>query len=85
MPMKRIKRETPLAVWLREAQPEERERMARLAGTSINYLHQIAACRREPKVRLALSIAQATSEMKRRGLAPIKVEQLATMCAVEGL
>lgn len=79
------KHETVLAHWLRAASPDERERLATLAGTSVLYLYNLAACRREPKVGLALRIAAASAEVAREGLLEISVEQLATMCAMEGL
>jgi hypothetical protein len=82
--MSNPKHETPLAAWLRSATPEERDRLATLAGTETNYLYQLAACRREPKVGLALRIEVATEELQRDGLERITVEQLATMCAVKG-
>lgn len=81
-------RQTPLAEWLRIASPEERERLATLAGTSVNYLYQLAACRREPKVGLAFEIERATQEMQieTRGRLPaISASVLATMCAIDGL
>lgn len=74
--------ETPLALWLRKATTDEREKLAQAAGTEVNYLYQLASCRREPKVGLALRIAWATESMQCERLPAISVEQLATMCAV---
>lgn len=79
------KRETVLANWIRAATQQERDHMAKLAGTSENYLRQIAACRREPRVGLALRIVWAADELAREGLPTFTVEQLATMCALESM
>lgn len=79
------KHETALAKWLRAAEQDERERLAALAGTSVLYLYSIAACRREPKVGLAVRLARASTEVAREGLDALSVEDLATMCSLEGL
>lgn len=79
---------TPLSDFLRIASPEQRERCATLAGTSVGYLYQLAGChRRNPSATLALRIAEATETLHREteGRLPIvTAEQLATMCAVAG-
>jgi hypothetical protein len=79
------KHETILAQWLRAATPDERERVASLAGTSVIYLYSLAACRREPRVGLAVRLVEAAGEVAREGLPALSVEGLAAMCAVEGL
>lgn len=78
------KHETVLAKWLREATPDERERLATLAGTSVLYLYSLAACRRQPLVGLAVRLAEASAEVSREGLDAFSVEDLAMMCALEG-
>lgn len=81
-------RHTPLAEWMRIASPDERDRLATLAGTSVNYLYQLAACRREPKVGLAFEIERATQEMhaETTGRLPVVTAQdIATMYAIDGL
>lgn len=80
--------DTVLFRWLRVASDLERDRLALLAGTSVNYLYQIAACRREPKVGLAFRIESASRRMwaETEGrLAIITAEELAQQCALEGL
>lgn len=79
---------TPLSDFLRIASPEQRERCATLAGTSVGYLYQLAGChRRNPSVNLAVRLAEATETLHREtdGRLPIvTAEQIATMCAVAG-
>lgn len=79
---------TPLSDFLRIASPEQRERCATLAGTSVGYLYQLAGChRRNPSAVLALRIAEATAVLHREtdGRLPVvTAEQIATMCAVAG-
>lgn len=80
--------DTILSRWLRLASDLERERLALLAGTSVNYLYQIAACRREPRVGLAFRIESASrllwAETEGR-LTIVTAEELAQQCALEGL
>jgi hypothetical protein len=73
---------TPLARWLSEATPDQRDRVLTIAGTSLNYLYQLAACMREPKVGLAFRIEDATREA---GPFTVTARELAIMCALEGL
>lgn len=84
------RRHTPLAAWMRAASIDQRERLAALAGTSVNYLWQIATCRRMPNAALALGIEDGTKVMRaeasRRAKLPVvTVREIATMCALEGL
>jgi len=74
----------PLLDWLREATPQQRQRAASLAGTSENYLYQLAAGRREPGVGLAVRLADAIREVD-DGLPEVTVRDLALLRAVEGL
>lgn len=57
------KANTPIMSLLRQMSPVEREQWAALAGTRVNYLYHIGSGAREPKVRLAVSIADATQTM----------------------
>lgn len=84
------RRHTPLAAWMRDASTEQRERLATLAGTSVSYLWQIATCRREPAVSLAMGIEDGTKQIRteartRRKPAVVTMRELATMHALEGL
>lgn len=72
----------PLSDWLRQATPQQRQRAAALAGTSENYLYQLAAGRREPGVGLAVRLADAIREV---GGPSVSVRDLALLRAVEGL
>ncbi|MFN7817841.1 MAG: hypothetical protein ACK5OQ_16550 [Burkholderiales bacterium] len=76
------KRTTPLARWLSDASPDQRDRLASIAGTSQNYIYQLAACMREPKVGLAFRIEDATREI---GPFTVTAREMATMCALDGL
>ena len=82
------KHDNPLANWLRLALPEERERIAKLAGTSDLYLYQIASGLREPRVGLAKRIADASVEMYEESggrLPALSMEELASIRALSGL
>jgi hypothetical protein len=55
---------TKLGEWLRLATKEEKEELARRAGTSVGYLRLLGyGVRENPKVRLALAIQQGTADM----------------------
>lgn len=57
---------TKLADFLRAATPEEREQCATKAGTSVQYLYQLAGLHRtNPGVQIAVGIERATTEMSR--------------------
>ena len=80
--------DTPLAEWLRKATPEQRERLATLTGTSVNYCYQVASCRREPKVGLALRIEDGTRLLHEEtmGVLPVvTARQLAEAWALAGI
>ena len=52
---------TKLGEWLKLATKEEREELAKFAGTSVGYLRLLGYGHREnPKVRLALAIERGT-------------------------
>lgn len=80
---------TPLAALLRECDAEQRERLASLAGTTVNYLYNLAGCHRtDPSSSLAVGIEDASRTLHResRGRTRIvTVRELATMCSVAGL
>lgn len=77
---------TPLLVWLRAATPDQRSRLAAIAGTSVTYLYQLATCTRpRPSAELALAIEDGTRLMADEGLPVVSVRELATMCALQGL
>lgn len=58
---------TKLGEWLKLATKEEKEELARRAGTSVGYLRLLGyGVRENPKVRLAWAINVATSEMNIR-------------------
>lgn len=63
--------------------------MATLAGTSVNYLYQLASCNRGvPKADLAFEIEDATQKLHQEtgGRLPVlTARQLSTMCAVADL
>ena len=57
---------TKLGTWLQLATKEEREELARRAGTSVGYLRLLGyGVRENPKVRLAIGISDATCDMNR--------------------
>ena len=81
------RRNNPLGLWLRVASNAQRDELARLCGTSVPYLFSLAACRRQPRVGLALAIETTTREMHQadRTLPVVTVRDLAQMSALEGL
>jgi hypothetical protein len=55
---------TKLGEWLKLATREQREELAKRAGTSVGYLRLLGyGVRENPKVRLALAISSATVHM----------------------
>jgi hypothetical protein len=77
---------TPLLAFLRACREDEREKLAELAATPLNYLYQIATCKRpNPSVAKALRIEDATRYL--HGNAPsrlqiVTVRDIGTMCQV---
>jgi hypothetical protein len=56
---------TPLGAWLRSAYPCERQDLAALLGTSVNYLYQLAGVHREnPSLRLALALVETANAIR---------------------
>ena len=69
---------TPMKAWLRQATAAERETLAKTAGTSVQYLHHLAAgeetnYKREPKPALAAAIERETKVLAKasRGRLPV--------------
>lgn len=74
---------TPLLAILRELDTDERRNeFARLAGTSVAYLYQLAGCNRTAcRARLAKSIADASVQMDAKyNCGAVTMDTLATMC-----
>lgn len=80
---------TPLLALLRACDEVERERLAILSGTKVNYLYSLAGCHRgQPKLKMGLAIAKASATLheETKGRTPIvTADDLATMCDVAGL
>lgn len=75
---------TPLLSLLRTLEtPEQRAHFAARCGTSVNYLYQLATCKRTScRVGLAKRIAEASSEMALLyGTPVLSLEVVSTMCA----
>jgi hypothetical protein len=77
-------RSTPLLEVLRRCTTKEQIEMAGWAGTTRNYLYQLATCQRtSTNLRKALGIINAINQMHARTLGrvpKITIEQLANMC-----
>lgn len=84
-----VEADTPLAEWLRMASGAQRERCARLAGSSVSYLYSLAGGhRRQISARLAFQIEDATKRLARdtRGRLPVvTARELAFMHDLAGL
>ena len=80
---------TCLLKLLRAMSPEERQRMADLSGTTVNYLYSAAGCSRvQMRVGLAVAIEDASKALNKEtgGRTPVvTARELATMCSVAGL
>lgn len=81
---------TPLTAWLRLASKEQRERLAALAGTTVNYLYQCAGCARGSRISadLAFRIEDAMKKLRQESgnaLPVVTARDLATMCTLVGL
>lgn len=79
---------TSLMALLRSCTAEERNRLATLADTNVNYLYSLAGChRKQPAVQLALAIEDASKMLNKqtKGRTPIiTARDIATMCDVSG-
>jgi len=77
---------TPLLGALRACSVDEQYEFARLAGTTRNYLYQLATChRRRPNVGLAAAICEASQVLSLRtdGRVPVLTTgDIATMCSM---
>lgn len=80
---------TCLLTLLRACSEDEREQLAALAGTKVNYLYSVAGCSRaQMRVGLAFAIEDASEHLhkKTNGRVPkITARDLATMCSTVGL
>lgn len=80
---------TPLLALLRECSPDERQQLATLAGTTVNYLYSLAGCHRAmPNAKLALDIEDASRKLHESTSCRtpiVTVRELATMCSLQGL
>lgn len=78
--------ETDLRKLLRACTDEQRERIAREAGTSVGYLYGIAGCHRQKiGVSLAIGIEDASVALNKESggeIPVVTVRQLANMCAI---
>lgn len=76
---------TPLLEVLRACSVPEQQEIARLAGTTRNYLYQVATCHRKSvRASTAIAISDAVTKLHVRSLGripKISVEEIATMCA----
>lgn len=77
---------TPLLALLRSLTDEQRETLAKNAGTTVSYLYSLATCQRAScRTKLAIKIEEAAKLMHQEtlGVSPIvTMQELATMCAV---
>jgi len=63
---------TKLGEWMKLATKEEKEELARRAGTSVGYLRLLGyGVRENPKLRLALAISRGTIRMSRDTVLPV--------------
>lgn len=80
---------TPLLEWLRAATPDQRERMAALAGTTVNYIYQVATLERGQRLSadMAFRLEDAMTTVADEGSAPaiVTARELATMANLAGL
>jgi DNA-binding Xre family transcriptional regulator len=76
---------TPLLEVLRQCTTEQQQQIADMAGTTRNYLYQLATCQRKStSVSKAASISMAVTRMHviTLGKVPkISMEEIAEMCA----
>ena len=84
--MRKTSPKTPLLALLRAPTPERRAEFAMLAGTTVEYLYQLAGCNRGAcRSLLAKRIADASEVWaKCYGTPSVGVEVLATMCVLPG-
>lgn len=80
---------TPLGMLLRECSREEREKLASMAGTTVNYLYNLAGCHRAAlSAQKAIGIEDASRLLHKESRGRTRIvtaRELATMCAVAGL
>ena len=75
---------TTIGRWLRVATPAQREELAQMAGTTEGYLYQLGgAHRKNPNLRLALNIHNASKDMLDRHGWPLFVLEMEDLVAVD--
>lgn len=57
---------TNLTLWLAEATPEERQQLAELAGTGVNYLSQLSGGHRSASPELARELERAAAAVRKQ-------------------
>lgn len=84
--MRKTSPKTPLLALLRDLTPERRAEFAMLAGTTVEYLYQLAGCNRGAcRSLLAKRIADASEVLAQcYGTPSVSMEVLATMCVLPG-
>lgn len=77
---------TPLHAILRHLTPAQREELATISGTPVNYLYQLALCWRSScSSTKAVGIADASVVMAERyGSVAVTADQLGRMCPLKG-
>lgn len=55
-----------LADWLRAVKDPERQRVAKAAGTTVEYLYVVAGGHRRPSPKLARKLAEATANTPKK-------------------
>lgn len=82
---------TPLLAWLRKATPEQRERAATLAGTTTNYMYQLATPGGKRGQKISANMAFRLEDSMRKveaesqgALPAVTARELADMWTVAG-
>lgn len=78
---------TPLLKILRGLTPPQRTEFAKLAGTSVSYIYQLAGCNRTScRTVLTRGLAEASVVMaKKYGTPVVTMQELAAMCDLPDL
>lgn len=78
---------TPLLRILRGLTPAQRSEFAKLAGTSVSYIYQLAGGKHtSPRTVLARGLADASVVMAQKyGTLPITMQEIAGMCDLPDL
>ena len=73
-----------LATWLTRATPAQRARHAKLAGTSTNYLYQLASGHRSARADLARDLELASMKVSREVEHALPILWRTDLCAACG-